>query len=170
MESGARELAERVLPHIRSTWGSEFPIDLVTCYSGNPAGLPEDAAVYRVTDYGTPEARRVLMTELRSRDYAYAGIICSGQPVMTKWKWLIAARVPAKLFVVNENADYFWLDRDNARIARQFFLIRAGLAGAGSIRTVARVLLFPFTLAFLISYAFVAHARRRLRLLVRAHS
>ena len=35
---------------------------------------------------------------------------------MTKWKWLIALRIPAKVFIVNENGDYFWLHRDNAAL------------------------------------------------------
>lgn len=170
VESGSRELMERVLPHIRSTWGAGMPIDLLTCYGGVPAGLPDDAAVFRVSDFPTPEARRAFMEQLRSRDYAYGGIICSAEPVMTKWKWLIAARLPAKFFVVNENADYFWLDRENGGVAREFFLVRAGLSGAGSIRTLGRILIFPFTLVFLISYAFIAHARRRLRLLAHASS
>lgn len=170
IESGSRHLIERIAPHIRETWGATMPIDLVTCYAGTPAGLPDSAEVFRVADYNTPEARRQFIDNLRAREYAYAGIICSAEPVMTKWKWLIAARVPAKFFVVNENGDYFWLDRENAKVARHFFLVRAGLSGAGSLRTLARLLIFPFTLLFLITYAFIAHARRRLRLAVRAIS
>jgi hypothetical protein len=170
VESGSRELLERVLPHIRSTWGATRPIDLVTCYGGCPASLPEDATIFRVADYNGPEARRRLIAELRSRDYAYAGIICAAEPVMAKWKWLIAARVPAKFFIVNENADYFWVDRENAKVVRHFFLVRAGLSGAGSVRTLGRLVAFPFTLLFLIIYAFIAHARRRLRLMLRTAS
>lgn len=164
VESGSRELLERILPHIRSTWGATMPIDLVTCYGGRPESLPEDATIFRVGDYNTPEARRRFIDELRSRDYAYAGIICAAEPVMSKWKWLIAARVPAKFFICNENADYFWVDRENAKIVRHFFLVRVGLSGAGSVRTLGRLVVFPFTLLFLITYAFIAHARRRLRL------
>jgi hypothetical protein len=170
VESGSRELAERILPHIRETWGGAMSIDLVTCYAGAPKGLPQNAAIFRVADYATPEARRKFIDDLRSRDYAYAGIICASEPVMTKWKWLIAARVPAKFFILNENADYFWLDRENAKAARHFFLVRAGLSGAGSLRALGRLVLFPFTLAFLITYAFIAHARRRLRLALRLSS
>jgi hypothetical protein len=170
VESGSRELLERVLPHIRSTWGATRPIDLVTCYAGRPASLAEDATIFRVADYNTPEARRHFIDELRARDYAYAGIICAAEPVMTKWKWLIAARVPAKFFILNENADYFWVDRENAKIVRHFFLVRAGLSGAGSLRTLGRLVVFPFTLLFLIVYAFIAHARRRLRVMLRTAS
>jgi hypothetical protein len=164
VESGSRDLLERIVPHIRATWGATRPIDLVTCYGGRPASLPEEATIFRVGDYNTPEARRRFIDELRSRDYAYAGIICAAEPVMSKWKWLIAARIPAKFFILNENADYFWVDRENAKTVRHFFLVRAGLSGAGSVRTLGRLVVFPFTLLFLIIYAFIAHARRRVRL------
>ena len=58
---------------------------------------------------------------------------------MTKWKWLLALRVPAKFFIVNENGDYFWLHRENAAVMREFVLVRRAL-GAGAIRTFARLL------------------------------
>jgi hypothetical protein len=42
-------------------------------------------------------------------------------------------------------------------------LLRAGLAGAGAVRTLARAISFPFTLFYLLLYASVVHARRGLR-------
>jgi hypothetical protein len=91
------------------------------------------------------------------------GIICSGEPVMTKWKWMLGLRIPAKVFVINENGDYFWADRTNLKIIRQFVFLRAGLAGAGAVRTIARMLSFPFTLLYLLLYATTVHTRRALR-------
>ena len=76
---------------------------------------------------------------------------------------MLAARLPAKVFILNENGDYFWLDRGHLGNIRHFVLFRAGLTGAGAVRTVARLLLFPFTLLYLILYATSAHARRALR-------
>jgi hypothetical protein len=35
-------------------------------------------------------------------------VICSGEDIITKRKRALAARVPAKLFVLNENGDYSW--------------------------------------------------------------
>jgi hypothetical protein len=84
---------------------------------------------------------------------------------MTKWKWALAAHVPAKLFVVNENGDFFWADYSNWKIIIHFLLFRAGLTGADAVPTLTRLALFPFTLAFLLLYAGVAHLRRKLRLL-----
>ena len=43
---------------------------------------------------------------------------------------------------------------------RAFLLVRLGLSGAGAIRTLGRLLIFPFSVLFLLLYAFVAHARR----------
>lgn len=163
IESGSRELVEKLIPLLRSTWAKDLPIDLVTCYAGLPAGLPPDTVVYRVTDYGTPDARKQLMELLRSRGYTLAGMICSAEPIMTKWKWLIFLRLPARFFIVNENADYFWVMRENAAAIRGFILFRLGLSGAGAIRTIGRLLIFPFSVLFLLLYAFVAHAGRWVR-------
>jgi hypothetical protein len=163
IESGSRSLAEGILPHLRSDWAQNYEIDLVTCYGGLPAGLSPETKVFRVTDYGSPEKRRELITELRGRDYAYIGMICSAESIMTKWKWLLALKVPAKVFILNENGDYFWLHRENAAILREFALVRMGLEGAGAIRTVGRLIVFPFAVLYLLLYAFTAHARRAFR-------
>lgn len=165
IESGSRSLVEQILPHLRAAWGAEVPIDLVTCYAGLPAGFDPGAYVYRVTDYGSAEGRRELVRVLRGRNYSMAGMICSAEPIMTKWKWLLALRLPARFFILNENGDYFWVHRDNAAIVRQFFLVRSGLAGGDAIRTMARVLFFPFSVLFLLLYAFTAHAGRWLRMI-----
>ena len=163
IESGSRSLLEGILPHLRSAWASEATIDLVTCYAGLPEGFGPDTTVYRVTDYGSSEGRKDLIRVLRSREYAIAGMICSGEPIMTKWKWLIALRLPVKIFVLNENGDYFWMHRDNAAAIREFSLIRLGLSGAGAIRTLGRLLFFPFSVLFLLLYAFAAHSGRFVR-------
>ena len=92
------------------------------------------------------------------------GIVCSGEPLMTKWKAALAFQIPAKTFVINENGDYFWLDRQSiSNPSARFVLLRAGLAGAGAVRTLARALLFPFTLFYLLLYATAVHARRAVR-------
>jgi len=163
IESGSRRLAEGILPHLQSDWARAYEIDLVTCYGGLPAGLAGDTKVFRVADYGTSEKRKEMIAELRTRDYAYVGIICSAEPIMNKWKWLLALKIPAKVFIVNENGDYFWIHRENAAILREFVLVRMGLEGAGAIRTAGRLLAFPFALLYLLLYAFTVHARRALR-------
>jgi hypothetical protein len=164
VESGSRGLLEGIIPSLRNTWGSDVPIDLVTCYASLPRGFhPETTRVYRVTDYRGRQGRRKLYRELARTRYSLVGIICAEDPVMAKWKWVLALRIPAKVFVVNENGDYFWLDRPHLGVIRQFVLLRSGLAGAGAVRTLARVFSFPFTLLYLLLYAMTVHARRALR-------
>jgi hypothetical protein len=163
IESGSRSLLESTVPLLMSTWAGDYQFDLVTCYGGVPECLPPDTDVFRVFEYNTPEKRNEFIAELRSRDYAYAGMICSAEPIMTKWKWLIALRVPAKVFIVNENGDYFWLNRENWSVVREFALVRAGLHGSDAARTLARIAIFPFAVLYLLLYALNAHARRALR-------
>jgi hypothetical protein len=163
IESGSRSLIEGILPHLRTVWGPEAAIDLVTCYPGLPNGFGPETIVYRVTEYSSPQRRRELIQLLRSHRYSIAGVICSGEPIMTKWKWLIALRVPAKVFILNENGDYFWLHRTSAAAIRQFSLARLGLSSTGAVRTIGRLILFPFSVLFLLLYAFAAHSGRLMR-------
>ncbi len=83
--------------------------------------------------------------------------------VLAKWKWVIALGLAAKIFIINENGDYFWFDRMHLAAIRQFVLYRSGLAGSGAVRTLVRLISFPFTLLYLLLYATSAHARRALR-------
>jgi hypothetical protein len=82
---------------------------------------------------------------------------------MAKWKWVLASRIPAKLFIINENGDYFWFDRLHLGAIRQFVLFRSGLAGSGAVRTLVRLISFPFTLLYLLLYATSVHTLRALR-------
>jgi len=149
-----------VLPGLRRTYGESVPIDLVTCYAGAPAGIH---AVYRVADHRGRDGRRKLYRTLQANRYPIMGIVCSAEPIMTKWKWVLAARLPAKVLVINENGDYFWLDRGHWRAILHFALFRAGLTGSGAARTLGRLLVFPFTLLYLLLYASVVHIRRASR-------
>jgi hypothetical protein len=165
VESGGRELLENLLPILYQNH-SDMACDLVTCYAGTPKNFRQDqGAVYRVTDYPAGPARQGFYKVLGDNRYAVVGIICSSEPIMTKWKWMLAARLPAKVFVLNENGDYFWLDHGHLAAIRYFILFRAGLTGSGAVRTLARVVLFPFSLLYLILYAAAVHLRRSLRTL-----
>jgi len=164
VESGSRNIVETVIPGLRHTWGADVPIDLISCYANLPAGFdPGMTRVYRVGDYRGRKARTELYRKLATNRYSLVGIVCSGEPLMTKWKWVLALRIPAKIFVINENGDYFWLDRKHLTPIRQIVLLRAGLAEAGAVRTLAQVFLFPLSLLYLLLYASIVHARRALR-------
>jgi hypothetical protein len=169
IESGSRSLSERSIPAFTSQW-PEVPVDLLTCYRGVPRGFAPDTTVFLVTDYATPESRAQLFRQLRGRNYRVAIMICSAEPVMTKWKWMLALRIPAKFVILNENADYFWLHWENRDLLRRFPLVRLGLQGAGALHTVGRLLLLPFSLLFLLLYACTVHLRRRWRLTFRVRN
>ena len=163
VESGSRGLLEGLMPHLRDTWG-EVPIDLVTCFSKLPQGFSEETTrVYRVNEYRGREGRGRLYRELARNGYSLMGIICSGEPIMAKWKWALALRLPVKIFIINENGDYFWLDRGHLGPIREIVFFRSGLAGAGAVRTLAGIFFFPFTFVYLVLYATTVHARRALR-------
>jgi hypothetical protein len=140
VESGSRHLIEHVLPGLRRTYGERIPIDLATCFAGAPEGI---GAVHRVTDHRGPDGRRKLYRALAAKRRM--------------------ARLPVKVFVINENGDYFWLDRGHWRAILHFALFRAGLTGSGATRTLGRLLVFPFTLSYLLLYASTVHIRRAWR-------
>jgi hypothetical protein len=165
IESGSRELFEGLLSRLYDFY-PQMKADLLTCYAGAPKNFRTDlGVVYRVTDYSGRPLRKRLYEELGAKRYTVVGIICSGEPIMTKWKWVLSARLSGKVFILNENGDYFWLDRGHLANIRHFILFRAGLTGSGAVRTLARLLLFPFTLLYLILYAVTVHLRRKLRIL-----
>ena len=147
--------------HVRNQFGQDVEMDLVTCYAGEPAGF--QGRVYNVNDYGGGAGRAALWADLAQRQYSVAGVICSAEPIMTKWKWWFAAKLPAKLFLINENGDYFWLDRARLRQLRRFVAYRMGLTGAAAVPGLVRLVCFPATLAYLLLYAGTVHLRRRLR-------
>ena len=164
VESGSRGLVEKVIPGLRQSWGEDISIDLVSCFATLPQGFrAETTRIFRVSDYQGRAGRRRLYRELKQRRYSLMGIVCSGEPLMTKWKAALAWQVPAKIFVINENGDYFWLDRKHLKPIRQFVLLRAGMGDAGAVRTLVSLLSFPFTLLYLLLYASVVHTRRALR-------
>jgi len=164
VESGTRGLLEGLIPGLRQAWGDRINIDLVTCYATLPRGFEShNTRLYRIGDYRGNEGRRRLYRELTSNNYSLVGILCSGEVVLAKWKWVIALGLASKVFIINENGDYFWFDRLHLGAIRQFVLYRSGLAGSGAVRTLVRLISFPFTLVYLLLYATSAHARRALR-------
>jgi hypothetical protein len=162
IESGSRKLIELAIPSLRAMFGEDTEFDLVTCYPGEPQGV--NGRILRVTEYG-PGGRGRFCGDLAPQEYTVAGMICSAEPIMTKWKWWLAAKLPAKIFVINENADYFWLDWAHRGLIRRFVAYRAGLTGSAAVPALVRFFLFPLTLTYLILYACTVHLRRRIRML-----
>ncbi len=166
IESGSRSLVEQLIPAIYENSGANTPIDVVTCFAGAPRGLNLDnGQVFWVTDYG-PQERHRLLDQMLARQYTVVGVLCSAEPIMTKWKWWLVHKIPAKVFIVNENCDYFYVHLSNWRTIVHFALFRAGLTGAGAVHMWARLVLFPFTLAYLVAFAGWVHAKRKMRILM----
>jgi hypothetical protein len=165
IESGSRDLLEDLIPGIYKNHGPNTIVDVLTCFGGEPRGLnPSTSTVLRLSDYAGREGRKRLVSALRSNDYNVTGIICSGEVIMARWKWYLAYHVPAKTFLLNENGDYFWLDRAHAGLAFHFMMFRMGLAGTAAVPTLLRLAVFPFTFCFLVGFAAFVNVRRRMRL------
>ena len=150
-----------MIPHLRDLFGQGVEMDLVTCYAGEPDGF--QGRVFNVNDYGGASGRNAFWLDLAQRNYSVAGVVCAAVPIMTKWKWWLAYKVPAKIFIINENADYFWLDRGHLRQLRKFVTKRLGISGAAAVPSMVRLVFFPLTLAYLLLYAGTVHLRRKLR-------
>jgi hypothetical protein len=161
VESGSRGAFDTLVPLLYQIYGEAMELDLVTCHQATPVGFR--GRVYRVEDYATPAARRQLVRDLRSADYAALGILCSGEPIMTKWKWALAARLPAKVFIINEFAGFLWLDWGQLRNLAGFARVRLGLSGAAATPALARLVLLPFSVFYLLLFAAIVHTKRRIR-------
>ena len=164
IESGPRSVTDKVLPRLRHSFGPAVTIDLLTCLPTDPAELSPRGApparVWRVTPCRDANSRWELLGRLRGERHPVAVVLCADSPVMLSWKFAALLLLPSKFIVVNENIDYFWLDRGHLSNLKNLLLERAGLQPDPAIRIAARALAFPFTLAYLLGYAAWVHARR----------
>src|SRR5260370_16851433 len=111
VESGRRQLLEDLLSGLYDVHPN-MQADLLTCYGGVPDNFQTTRGeVYRVTDYPDSTSRKRLYAELGANHYPIVGIVCSAEPIMTKWKWMLAAPLPAKVFILNKTVPYFSLHR-----------------------------------------------------------
>jgi hypothetical protein len=163
VESGSRRVFDVLIPQLLKKESDAMELDLVTCYPGTPEGFR--GRVYRVQDYTTSAERRRLYRELAERGYTVAGILCSNEDIMTKWKWMLAARLPVKIFIINENADFMWLDLPHWRHLGRMARIRLGLTGASLSPSMLGLMLLPFSVLYLLFFAMVVHTKRRIKTL-----
>lgn len=166
VESGPRALAERFLPVLRKVCGESVEVDMLACLpppeAGSMAGIRN---FYRSQEGAGPGGRTALFKFLRANGYQGMVILCANSPLLMRWKWALALRLPVKVLIANENADCYWLDIGHWRNAKSMLAERSGLRDSASLRMLGRVLLFPWVLLYLICFALVIHARRGLRLL-----
>lgn len=168
VESGPRTVAEQVVPRIRRAFGADVPIDLLTCLPTNLESLAsgDHAAgrVWRVTECHDTDSRWELLWRIRFQRHPVTAIICADSPVMMPWKLAMVALLPSKFLIVNENADFFWLDRSQIGALKNLLLQRAGLQPDLAVRVLARAVAFPVTLLYLLGYAAWVHSVRLVRL------
>jgi hypothetical protein len=162
MESGSPEVARRALEGIRNLFpGASFHL----CTFRPDPPLPIYSSVFRVTDYPTGWKKLGLLFSFRRQGWEVLVILCTGEQILWRWKMLAMALLPAKVLVVNEHADFFWLEWDNLRTVRQLLGIRWGVNLEEFFYNLLRALIFPLTFLFLISTAGFLYLRRAWRLL-----
>lgn len=159
VESGSRTVAEKFLGHVYELHPAER-VDVLTCYSGEPANF--DGARGQVISIHTAQRHRMeLISSLAGNGYNVVAILCSNEAIMTPWKWAVSARLPAKLLIVNENADYFWFD--TGHVSNLGALIRDRWGIGINLQLVSQVMVSPFVYLYLLANAAWVHARRALR-------
>lgn len=163
IESGSRSAAERYLTELYIKEGAQA-VDVLTCYSVPPATFDTGKGhVYFTHKAQTGAARDALFRQFSEARYSAVCMLCTGENIMTKWKWVAAARIPAKVMIVNESADSFWLDRGHWRELRRMANDRYGLTTVSLLKLAVQAAAIPFTLTVLLSFAAWAHTRRLLR-------
>ena len=167
VESGPRAIAEKAIIRFRELYGEELPIDLLTCLPSDPPSLTANGVpseVFRSIHCHDRGTRWRLLRRIRAKRYPVTAIICADSPLLGPWKMAALALFPSKFLIINENADFFWLDRAHRGDVKQFLLHRTGLLEGSSPQKVAAILLFPFAFAYFLAYALVVHAVRLARI------
>ncbi len=164
IESGPRDLCQLLIPRLQTALGEDVPIDILTCLPENPDGLGDDAATWRTLDAAGTSERWAMLRTLRRARHPVAAMLCADDAIMGPWRFALLLMLRARFLIVNENADFFWLDRGNAGTTLKFLLTRMGLRDPFAARTLALLAVFPFTLAYLLLFAARVHIRRALRL------
>lgn len=166
IESGSRTAASKFLTEVYGLTENER-VDVLTCYRAAPETFDTSRGQVFFTHDARNGARGELFKILSQSGYSAVCMLCTGDRIMTKWKWAAAARIPAKVMIVNENADSFWLDRGHLRDLRNLLIERSGMKEMTPLRTLAHAIAFPFTLAIVVSFAGYMKSRRVLRNLAR---
>lgn len=163
VESGSRWILEKAWERMRPIFpGARY--ELCTCFPGEPSPGGSERT-FRVTEApGVGGKLRMLLAMRRSRT-PVAALLFTTERILLPWKLALLFVLPSKLLIINENADFFWLDRSNLAVIRRFLAVRAGVNGAELLRAVFRVAVFPLAFVFLAGSALVAHTVRWWRLL-----
>lgn len=148
---------------MRKAFGAGIPIDVVGCRRTALLGVDSYADV---SEARTFSGRLAVLRRIRRGGYSIAGVLSSGDSTMALWKFAAIVVVPAKFLVLNENVDFFWIDRGHWTNAVALLQQRSGLGGESTVRAMAWFAALPFAAVFLLSYAAWVHVARIFRLLL----
>ncbi len=160
IESGSRELGEQAIKCLRGAFGTAVPVDVLGCRPSPTMGADN---YINVSEAHSISGQLAILGRLRKGGYSVAGVLSSGDPTMALWKWAAVLTVPAKFLVLNENVDFFWVDRAHWSNAAALLRQRSGLGGESTVRAMAFFAALPFAAIFLLSYAAWVHAGRGVR-------
>jgi len=162
IESGPREAGEKILRYLYDVRNVEH-VDLLTCYSNPPEAFDHArGTVYSVHDREVVENRRRFVGKLAETPYSLVAILCTGSPILERWKWAVAMRTSARLIVLNEEANYFTVDIWNLSSVRLMLGKRASDRGL-ALASLMTWIFAPVTVAYLAAYTGMVHLRRWLR-------
>ncbi len=162
IESGSPGITRRALPDIQRNFPSAL-CDLCTCWPDSD--LSGFQTLYRTSDDPGLLAKFRRVWGFRKRRYHVLAVICSGERVMKLWRALALLLLPCRKMIVNENADFFWLDWENRRAVWRFLGTRWNGIRTESLLTIVRLVALPFTLILLVGTALFYYTRRWRRLL-----
>ena len=107
IESGSRQVSTRALEGIKRIF-PQARYHLCTCLPETP---PDSyASVFRASDYPSGISKLKLLFWFRRQRWPVMAVLCTGEPLLLRWKLIAGLIVPAKVLIVNEHADFFWLN------------------------------------------------------------
>ena len=157
IESGSAHITDRARAGLRRMF-PQSPLHLATCWPNRDAEDFEH--VYSVGEYAGRAEKLGLVRKLRQHGYSVLAVLCTGEPIMSLWRTLALALVPAKVIIINENGDFFWLSWENRATLRSFLSARWGVNLRHGVKIILLALLFPFTVLYLMLTALFYYLRR----------
>ena len=163
VESGSRADAQRLLPVLRESVCGNVPVDLFTCLPDEPSGLGPGSRTWRSYDAEDHTSRWRMLLGIRRERYPVAAILCGSSPLLATWKVALAALLPAKILLLDEDEGLVWLDRAHWRKALRVGVSRSLVRNPEFLRKVAHAAFLPIAIPILVAFAGRAHLARLIR-------
>ena len=162
IESGSRPIADRFLQSVYQFEGCS-QVDVLTCFSTPPEAFQDQRGqVFFVTDPAIAGNRRQFLRALASVPYDIVAVLSTDSRILRNWKWAVSLLTRAKIVLIEENEDFFFLDYGYLRHIKVDFP-RLRQEQITHLRLAGEVLLMPLMISYLLLYAGQVHLRRLLR-------